>query len=240
VYEIRNDVTNWHVIGEEVKKQFFDETQRFFNSLKVNAVPKNKSNAASKNSGPQTPAGFLGAVDKTGYKNTFFGFAFSFPPNWYRLTETQIETSRNFGKAVLRTEDERINKAFEESEKKEVVIFAITQKNSEGEAEANFAITVIKQPDSQINAKLVAAVTQKFLLTNPKIKSLKDVEDVEINKTPFSTFTVQTAVNGKVIEQKIHVTMRRGYSLTFVSTYQNSASQKEIEKIMQSLKFDVK
>lgn len=239
VYEIRSDVTNWHIIGEAVKKQFFDETERFFNSLKLNAPSVNKSNAARKNAVSQTSADFLGASDDTGYKNAFFGFAFNFPQNWLRLTETQIKTSRDFGKAILKTENERVNEAFEESEKNEVVIFAITQKTFQGTG-ANLAVTVIKQPDSQINSEAVAVATQKFLLTNSKIKLLEDVQKVEINKMSFSTFAVQTDINDKIIAQKIYIIIRKGYSLTFVATYQNSANQKEIEKIMQSLKFDVR
>ena len=35
VYEIINDVTNWHVIGEKTKKEYFDETDRFFDSFKI-------------------------------------------------------------------------------------------------------------------------------------------------------------------------------------------------------------
>ena len=34
MYEIRNDVTNWHIIGDKTKKEFFDETNRFFDSFK--------------------------------------------------------------------------------------------------------------------------------------------------------------------------------------------------------------
>jgi hypothetical protein len=34
VYEIRSDVTNWHIIGDKTKKEFFDETERFFNSFR--------------------------------------------------------------------------------------------------------------------------------------------------------------------------------------------------------------
>jgi len=35
MYELRNDVTNWHIIGDETKQEFFNETERFFNSFKL-------------------------------------------------------------------------------------------------------------------------------------------------------------------------------------------------------------
>lgn len=35
LYEIKNDVTNWHTIGDSTKKDFFIETKRFFDSFKV-------------------------------------------------------------------------------------------------------------------------------------------------------------------------------------------------------------
>lgn len=34
VYEIKSDITNWHIIGDNTKKEFFAETDRFFNSFK--------------------------------------------------------------------------------------------------------------------------------------------------------------------------------------------------------------
>lgn len=241
VYEIKSDATNWQISGEAVKKQFFDETERFFNSLKINGAPKNKLNVApKKNAVSQIPNDFLGAADANGYKNTFFGFTFNFPDNWYPLTETQIQTSKDFGKAILKTENERVNRAFEESEKKEVAIFAMIRKNLDGKTNANLAITAIKQPNSQISAETVAAATQKFLLTNPKIKLLRDVREIEINRTAFSSFAVRTDIGGKIIDQKIYIVMRKGYSLTFALTYQDSENSAAIEKIMQSLKFDAK
>ena len=232
VYEIKSDVTNWHIIGDATKKQFFDETERFFNSFKFNNLPEN---AVS-----QTPADFLGTADNTSYKNTFFGFTFDFPKDWHRLTNAEMQASKDGGNELLKTENERVNKAFEEATKREVAIFAITQKNLGSEAGTNLAIGVLKQPNSTVSAEAVAVATQKFLLTSPKIKLLNDTQKVKINKTPFSTFTVQTDINGIILDQKVYITMRKGYSLTFALTYQNSESQKAIEKIMQTLKFDAK
>ncbi len=36
VFEIQSDVTNWHIIGDKVKKEWNKETDRFFASFKLN------------------------------------------------------------------------------------------------------------------------------------------------------------------------------------------------------------
>jgi hypothetical protein len=33
LYEIKTDVTNWHIIGDLTKKSYFDDTEKFFGSF---------------------------------------------------------------------------------------------------------------------------------------------------------------------------------------------------------------
>ena len=185
------------------------------------------------------PADFLGVADKTSYKNTFFGFSFEFSNDWYRLNDAEIQASKDGGTELLKTENKRVNKAFEAAVKEEVAIFAIAQ-NFENDLGANLIVGVLKQPNSKVSAETIAIASQKFFLTNSKITLLSNTRNVQINKVPFSTFTVQTNIDGNVLNQKIYATMRKGYSISFVLTYRNPDSLKAIEKIMQTLKFDAK
>ena len=139
-----------------------------------------------------------------------------------------------------RTLGERNDKAFQESLKREVLLFAVSQRNETVEKGTNINIGLIKQPNSQANAKDIALATKKLVLLNPNSKVLKEIEDININGTLFSTATFQTDNNGQPIYQKILVIIRKGYSLTFVLSYKNEQGQKSLEDIAKSLRFDNK
>ncbi len=232
VYEIKSDATNWHIIGDATKKQFFAETERFFNSFKHLKSPEKVV--------LPTPEGFLGEVKNTTYTNSFFNFSFDFPKDWYRLDDAEIKAVKNAGLDALKTEREKTNKAFEEATQKEVVIIALAQGDLGSGKGANIGVGVLKQPNRQVPAEQVIVLTRDFLLTNPKIKLIEDVRTFNLNGTRFSTMTLETNVNNLIFNQKLFTTMRKGYSVTFVLTYRDSEELKALENIFESLKFGAK
>ncbi|MCY7345910.1 MAG: hypothetical protein LH614_06775 [Pyrinomonadaceae bacterium] len=232
IYEIRNDVTNWHILSEYDKDkvaEFENETTRFFNSFKSLKSPESVI--------VPVPSDFLGTATDSDYKNTFFDFSFSFLKEWRRLDKSEINASKSVGLEILKTEKEKTNKAFEDATKKEVVMFVVTPKSEKLEKGASFGVGVLKQPSNQISSEMVAVATKNFFLTNPNFKLIKDVQKTEVNGTAFSTFSLQSK---DFIQQKLFITIRKGYSVTFVLTYLNSEGQSSLEKIMESLKFDTK
>lgn len=232
IYEIKSDVTNWHILSKYNKDKvtdFENETERFFASF--------KSLKSTESVVVPIPGDFLGVATDTDYTNTFFNFSVNFPKDWSSLDKSEIDVSKAVGLEVLKTEKEKVNKAFEESTKKEVVIFLIMPKNEISEKGASFGIGVLKQPNSQITSEMVAVATKNFFLTNSNFKLLKDIQKIELNGTEFSTFTLQAK---DFIKQKLFITIRQGYSVTFVLTYFNSDSQNPLDKIMESLRFKTK
>ena len=235
IYELRSDVTNWHIISKYNKDkvaEFKNETRRFFASFIHNTSLKSAEMPA--------PMDFLGEVNETSYKNTFFGFTLEFPNSWHRSDESEIEAKKRQGLDLLKTDREKVNRAFEDSSKKEVIILAIGDQGIGSTRGTNLGVGVLKQPNSQATANQVAAATKNFFLTNPKITQTEDVKNVTINGTEFSTFVIRTEINGVSINQKILITMRKGYSITFVYSYLNSEGLQSLDKIMQTLNFEKK
>lgn len=232
IYELRSDVTNWHILSKHSQEkvlEFKNETERFFNSFKVLKSPEIPP--------VEVPADFLGIGTKNEYKNTFFDFSLSFSSDWKQVDDSLIETSRQVGLEMLKSEKEKVNKAFEASSKNEVVIFLLVKQKGEAMQGPNLGIGVLKQSSSKITSQMVAVVTKNFFLTNEKIKLTKDVEKVQINGTEFSTFSIS---NQGEIQQTLFTTIRKGYSITFVMSYTNSDERKSLDKLMEGLKFGSK
>ena len=234
VYEVKNDVTNWHILSNynsEKTVEFGIETERFFASFKSLKSPESII--------VPIPKDFLGTATDTGYKNTFFNFSLNFPKSWSHLNTAEIDASKKVGLEMLKTEQEKINKAFEDSTKREVVVFMIIQKNNGLEKGAGLGIGVLKQPSSQVSAELVAIATKNFFLTNSNFELSKDIKKEHLNGTAFSTFIIKNKAIGENTQQKLYITIRNGYSVTFVLSYPNPESQKGLENIMKSLTFDI-
>ena len=235
IYEIKSDVTNWHILSKYSKEkaaEFENETRRFFDSFKHIKLPEIVAMPA--------PVDFLGESSETGYKNTFFGFSLNFPAKWHRADEDEIEAGKNMGLGLLKTNKVKIDKAFEEAVGKEVVIFAVSDRESVNSKGTNLAIGVLKQPGSQVTAEMVADASKNFFLSNPKFKLVEDLRKIEFNGAEFSTFTIKSDFNGVIINQKIFITIRKGYSVNFVFSYNNTAGLKSLEKIFETVKFDKK
>lgn len=232
IYEIKTDATNWHIAGDSTKKQFFSETERFFDSFSHNKFPEK--------SVPQVPEGFLGAATDSSYKNTFFNFALDFPGDWHNLDEAEMKANQTGGLKILETAKEKVNKAFEEAALKETAILMIAQRNSAVDKGSSLTIGVLKQPNNQVSAEMSLAASKNFFLANPKIKIVKDVEKIELNGTRFAAIAIETNVSNNIVSQKLLTTIRKGYSITFVLTYLNGEGLKSLEKIIASSRFDSK
>ncbi len=232
IYEIKSDVTNWHILTKSYPGKVADfksETERFFASFKPLKFPEIVV--------VPIPDDFLGTATDSAYKNTFFYFSLSFPQDWEKLNKSEIEGFKSIGLESLKTEKEKTNKAFEEAASKEVVIFLITPKKDILKKGSSFGIGVLKQPNSQITPEKVAIATKNFFLTNPNFNLLEDIQNLNIGGAQFSTFTLS---NKDSVKQKLLITVRQGFSVTFVMSYFNSEGQSDLEKIVKSLKFDAK
>lgn len=232
VYEIKTDATNLHVVGEKTKKEFADETDRFFNSFKHLKAPEKIVAPA--------PAGFMGAFKNATYRNDFFKFSVDFPDNWHRLGDAEIKMVKEVGSEILKTDSEKTNKAFAESAEKEVVLFALIEGNFINSNGSSIALGVLKQPSAVVTNEQVMAATKSFFLRNPKMKLVEEVGGVRINGTAFATVTFETSGENVVLNQKILTTLRNNFSLTFVLAYRTPDELKTMEKILATLKFDAK
>lgn len=233
IYELKNDVTNWHILSKFNKDkiaEFKDETRRFFDSFKIIQSPEVVL---------QTPNDFWGTSTETNYKNTFFGFTLDFPKDWTR--RTSIETAKNNPGAAEKvfSPEATNNKAFQEALKKSVSLFGVSQKNEQKDR-TSLIVGIIKQPNPQATSEGVVAATKKLVTLDPNKKVIKEIENITLNGTKFSTVTFQMEMNGMTIYTKILTTVRKGYSISFTMGYLNDDGLKSLEKIVKTIKFDTK
>lgn len=180
---------------------------------------------------------FFGGVKDNVYKNDFFGFKMNSPTQLYLLNQDQITTVREGGQKILLTENERNNKLIEEAGQKELTLYTAAEKPFGTEKNSSLSITVRKQPSLEITSEMIATATKNLLLANPKIKIVQDTKNINLGGAKFSTIELQLNFVESPINQKIYMTMRQGYTVTFVLTYTSGNSLQLFEKLIQSLRF---
>ena len=194
VYELKSDVTNWHILSRYNKEKvadFENETKRFFASFNSIQTPKIAE--------IPIPNEFYGETTETSYKNSFFDFSLNIPKGWIRFDPKTIEAGREVGLEMLKTDKEKINQAFQNVANKESVIFVVSQTNDSKGENANFGIGVLKQSTDQITSEKVAIASKDLFLTSPKITLTKDVQKTVLNGIEFTTFSIQTDLTDKLL-----------------------------------------
>lgn len=191
-------------------------------------------------SGDYDSASFFGGVKDNVYKNDFFGFKMDSPSQVYLLNQDQITTVREGGQKILVTENKKNNKQIEESIKQEFTLYTAGEKPFGTEKNSSLSITVRKQPSREIKSEMVVTATKNLFLANPKIQLVQNTKNINLGGANFSTLELQLNFVETPINQKIYITMRRRYALTFVLTYTSSNSLRLFEKLIQSLKFTKK
>jgi hypothetical protein len=233
IYELKNDVTNWHILTKYNKDKaadFENETKRFFDSFKLLIKSQKET----------VPLDLLGITNETSYVNPFFGFSLEFPGGWSLDDPLEIDNRKNDGLAILKTNQEKLDRVLANAVKSEVIIFGVNNKKSGEPNGESFLVGVMKLPAGVSDAATVLKDTRDFFVQNPKIKLHEDVKNVEIKGVRFATMTILTTVADNKIYQKLHVTVSKGYSINFTISYLDEDGRKTLEQIFDSLKFNLK
>jgi hypothetical protein len=229
IYEIKTDVLGWQNLNQFNKAraaEFENESKRFFDSFKLLEGDK-----------PQTvPVDFLGIIRETTYINKFFGFSLDFPADWEVKDPLETQEVVNAGVEALKTEEDKFNRILAASAKQEVIVFGVGNKKTE--TSENFLVGVLKQPNPRIDPETILRVTAEFLIQNPNIIIFEDIRSFEKNGTSFSTLTFLTTIRDFKIKQKIYVTVKKGYSITFTMSYIDEKQGRTLDKIFESVKFE--
>lgn len=224
VYELQNTVTNWHILSDSKKKEFFDETSRFFDSF--NFIVSQTENV-------KDSSDFWGELNNDTYNNKFFGFSFKSPKDWNYKSKEEIKKTIEKGLELYKTDNEKNNKELLDSTKQEIPIFSAVSITKD----RNFGIGVTKQISRFVIPKLITKQTKEIFLGNENVKLVDDIKEININGINYSTFAI---LSFDRIKTRVYLTVKKGYSISFVLTFVNSEGENELNEIMQSVKFDKK
>jgi hypothetical protein len=195
--------------------------------------------SAQTRTGIQDSERFLGSIVDNVYKNEFFGFEISAPPEMYVLSKTEKEQSREAGAEFLSKDASGNRDAFVKATTAEVVIFSIADR-APGEGTASLNVGALKQP-AGVTPRMVCDSARHFLVRNPRITVGSDTSAATLagKQAARVEFKVRTD-SVAPLHVRYYAAIVRGYSVTFVITYMEQSQLQKFEKLLSTLKFSQK
>lgn len=189
---------------------------------------------------PTPSVDFLGKTTDGQYTNNFFGMDLKFPSEWNVVDQETTLATLEIGTDFLKGENERSNRALEASTKREVILFHLSRKPIGSLGNCSFMIAVLKQPSAKVLPAMVAEATKSLLANSPNLRISKDTRTGIVAGKPFAMVDYELTVGEQKLSILYYVTVIKGYAFTFSLTYADDADRKELEKIVSTIRFNLK
>lgn len=183
---------------------------------------------------------FLGKVEDSVYTNGYFGLKLPILKNWHLVDQETTSATIQIGADILKSKNERSNKALEDSTKREVVLLHFAKKPIGSIENAMFMMAVLKQPSPSVTPSMVAEATKSVLSKSPNLKVVRNTRIETIASRKFALVDYEITVNGQTAKIKYYATVINGFALTFSLSYVDDTDLIELAKVVEYLKFDGK
>ncbi len=184
----------------------------------------------------QSPDQFLGELSDGKYRNDFFGFAMSLPPEMYLLSDQKRAIYKKAGVEMFSKNLEKGRAAFEKATSQEVLLFSLAVSKPESTGVSSLNIGVVKQPEG-VTPDLICDDAGAFFVRNPNYKLISKTKKLKRAGNDFAQIELAVVSGEQTLSLRYYATMRKGYSLTFVITHLSKADLESLEKVVDSLEF---
>ena len=179
---------------------------------------------------------FLGELSEGKYRNGFFGFTLSPPPEMYILSDHERAIYGKAGVAMFGKDIGKGRAAFEKAASQEVLLFSLLVSKPGSTGVSSLNIGVVKQPDG-VTPALVCDTAADFFVRNPNYQLASKTKTLKRAGKDFAQIELTVTSGKQTLSLRYYATMRKGYSVTFVITHLSKADLDSLEKVIDSLEF---
>jgi hypothetical protein len=185
-----------------------------------------------------------GSVSGTTYTNKFFNNELKIPKGWHVASKEQNEAMQKQGQELITKDNQSLKKMIKASEISTATLLTCFKYREDEFMDFNPSVMVIVE---NIQATPGVRSGQDYLKNAHKFLKQLSINytdiDTEYKKETFGAkefYRMRTTV--ELPESKIYQTYYSGiinnFSFNFICTYQSREDQKEMEKMLKSLKFN--
>ena len=171
------------------------------------------------------------------YSNSRFGFSLTIPTGWNVMKQDDVTRTTAAGAELLKSKDEKTNKALEQGLNKEQVLFFVTKLPLGSVGNSIITASALKQADPRITSRIVMDATIKAVTANPNVKLTKPIEVRKIGGRSFMYAEVLMYLNSVIMRTKLYQSTVKGYSLSISHTYTRDEDEPVFDDVLKSVKF---
>ena len=179
---------------------------------------------------------FLGEASEGKYRNAFFGFALTLPPDMYVFSDQERAIYTKAGVAMFAKDIGKNRKAYEKAAQQEVLLFTLAVNKPALSGVSSLNIGVVKQPEGVTPADMCDTAAN-FFIRNPNYKLTSKTQTMKRAGKDFAKIELTAVYGAQTVALRYYAMMRKGYSVTFVITHLSKADLDSLEKVLDSLEF---
>ncbi len=195
--------------------------------------------SASQEVGPGTFASSV--YQNTVYRNKYLGFSITLPGNWsVQDGEDQRDLLDDYWSELLEN-GETTETAYKVADYETATLFAAYQKPPDRSPEFGtgimaMAIRVGDMPQFERGSDCLHSARKTIQSWGIQIPS-KDFSAINLNGIDFDVMEFEFRYDGTTFKRSVYVALRKGYALTFVSSYATQDEARIVRSILRSLDF---
>ena len=184
-----------------------------------------------------------GQLEGQTYRNTFFGLTMQVPEGWHVQSNEQKKALLASGKQLAAGDDANMQALLKASEVKTASLLVVFQHEKGAPVDYNPAFTLVAE---NIAASPGVKTGNDYLFHARKMMEKgqlqytfgKDVYNITIGGRDFAVLETSLDFNGVIVNQRYYVTVLKQFSLVFISSFQDEAQLRELEKVANSMQFE--
>lgn len=184
----------------------------------------------------------LGVAENGIYTNKYFGMTFSYNKNWNVQSHEELNRLVDLGAEVATGDDELLKASVEASKVNTAYLFSVFRDELGSSVEFNPSVMSIAENVSKYKSFKTGKDYLKQARTMIERSQLQtemvgDFEKVNLGTKPFYSMTLKGEQMGVTYTQEYFATIEKGFSLSFIVTYQTDEDRAQMIEVLESIEF---
>lgn len=187
-----------------------------------------------------------GRVENGKYLNSFFGLEVDVPKGWVIQTKEQIDKMTKMGKDLVAGDDKKLKAVMKASEINSATLLTVFKYETGSAVDYNPSFTFIAEnlknlPGTKSGSDYLFQVRKLLRQSQMQYDTIDEkFTKVFIDNQEFYLMNATLPYMGMTIKQEYYATIQDRFSLGIIISFTDDEQKNELEKIIQSMKFNSK
>lgn len=184
----------------------------------------------------------FGVVEKSVYRNKYFGLSMNIPPGWSVQDQDAKKKLMDMGRELLSGDDKNLKATLRVSEMQSVDLLTVFKHPVGTPVSFNPNIICVAEQIRHLpgikRGKDYHFHTKKVLQSSQlKVSFPKEIYAEQIGGMEFDIMTSHMRVAGQTVKQKYYAIVLKGYALVFIVSFSTDEEESELQKVVESIRF---